>query len=112
MKYILTQKMQKLLAPYEGKNKLNIFNSSSNWFVLWFWLSKKEAIELWVIQEIADNPLHNFCKWNSIIPDNWIQLNLTQEQYKDFEELMIWQWRSEYWVWSTDVKSFLISRNI
>ena len=112
MKYTLTPKMQELLAPYEGKSKLQVFDSSTNWFVLWFWLSKKEAIELGVIQEVVDNPLHNLCKWNSTISHEWIKKNLTKEQYIDFSEWMVWQWQGEYGVWSTDVKRFLIIRNI
>lgn len=112
MKYTLTQKMQELLAPYEGKNKLQIFDSSKNWFVLGLWLSKKEAIELGVIQEVADNPLLDLCKKNSCIPHEWIRKNLTEEQYTKFNEWMIWQGQGEYGVWSTDVKGFLFANNI
>lgn len=112
MKYALTEKMKEILAPYEWKNKLKIFDSSENWFVLWFWLSKKEAIELGVIQEVADNPLHSLCNKNGCIPHEWIKKNLTEEQYTDFTEWMIGQWQSEYWVWSNDLKRFLIIRNI
>ena len=112
MKYILTQKMKELLAPYEGSNKLKIFDSSEKWFVLWFWMTKAEAIRQWIIEQVADNPLHELCRNNSCIPHEWIQKNLTEEQYTKFNEWMVWQGQGEYGVWSDDVKRFLLINNI
>jgi hypothetical protein len=107
--YKLTASAHTILSNlgYEWNNWLTVFDSSPKWFVIWLGMSKDEAIEKWIIEKIPPNPLHDLCTRNWIIPHEWIQKNLSEEQYKIFMSWIAWQWQSEYGVWSTDVVRFL-----
>ncbi len=105
--YKLTTALKELLAPYEGPNWLKIFDTSKEWFVLWFGMTKIVAIERGIIEKQVDNPLYQLCIKNEYIPHQWISKHLSEEDYDEFLKWMNWQGQSEYWVFSTDVVRFL-----
>lgn len=105
--YRLTKNMYKLLWPYEWLNKLKIFDTSKEWFVLGFGMTKEEAIERGIIEKQKDNPLYELCKHNRYIPHQWISQHLSETEYDMFLRFMTGQWQSEYWVFNDDVIRFL-----
>lgn len=110
--YKLTPQMYEFLKQYEWKNWLKIFDSSEKWFVLWFGMTKDEAIKRGIIEKKENNPLRELCKKNEIIPYKWIQDNLTEDQYDMFLHFMTWQWQSKYWVFNDDLLRFLTNNQI
>ena len=110
--YKLTPALKELLAPYEWANWLKIFDTSKEWFVLWFGMTKDEAIERGIIEKKEKNPLYELCKYNRYIPHQWISKHLWDEEYDVFLHWMDWQAQSEYWVFDDDVIRFLQLNNI
>jgi hypothetical protein len=49
-------------------------------------MSKKEAIDLGIIEIVLSNPLHDLCEHNTYIPIEWIRKHLTDEQFLDWNE--------------------------
>lgn len=104
--------MYEFLKPYEGANKLKIFDTSKEWFVLWFGMTKDEAIKRGIIEKKENNPLYDLCKENKYIPHQWISGHLSEVEYDMFLHFMKWQWQSIYWVFNDDLLRFLTNNQI
>ena len=73
-------------------------------------MTQAEWVAGWFIEEVEPNPLWNIMESNYYIPDQWIQKHLPADIYARFEWWMVWQvWqgRSEYGAFRTDVIRFL-----
>ena len=108
MPYKLTTSAKEILKQFEGKNGLQIIDTSEKGFVLWFGMTKEDGVAIGFIEEVNWNPLHQLCNKNAYIPQDWIIKNLTSEEYEQFIFFMIGQWQSEYGIFSGDVRRFLI----
>lgn len=110
----LTQKCLDILDLLEyGWDRVFNDSSTNGWTIgktrkfIALWMTKEEGVKRWFLSIVPDNPLRKLCDMNTCIPYNWIQVNLTPDQYIKFNEWIVWQGQSKYWVWSGDVIRFL-----
>lgn len=73
----------------EGNNGIKVFDSSEKGFVIGLGMTKDEAINAGILENVAPNALWELSNNNNCIPYDWIKKNLSEDQYTRFLSFMV-----------------------